>query len=102
MVYQRVHNALRYVLSLIPTSATKLLAVLGEMFPHKRFNVAEQATYINNLLEIIEYTPILRKQVLGLAIERIILIDVSLSTRQQPLSYLKKSSLVSNTQYYSG
>lgn len=77
ITYQRAHNAIRYVLSLIPTSATELVAVLAETFPHKRFNVAEQATYVNNLLEILDYSPILRKQVLGLAIERIILIDVS-------------------------
>ncbi|KAJ2956693.1 hypothetical protein NQZ79_g7500 [Umbelopsis isabellina] len=85
MIYQRVHNALRYVLSLIPTSATKLLNILGETFPHKRFNVAEQATYVNNLLETIDYAPILRKQVLGLIIEKIILIDVEIQIELEDL-----------------
>ncbi|KAH8549393.1 RNA polymerase I-specific transcription initiation factor RRN3 [Umbelopsis sp. PMI_123] len=85
ITYQRVHNAIRYVLSLIPTSATELVNVLAETFPHKRFNVAEQATYVNNLLEILDYAPILRKQVLGLAIERIILIDVEIQIELEDL-----------------
>ncbi|CAO3671823.1 unnamed protein product [Umbelopsis ramanniana] len=85
ITYQRAHNAIRYVLSLIPTSATELVAVLAETFPHKRFNVAEQATYVNNLLEVLDYSPILRKQVLGLAIERIILIDVEIQIELEDL-----------------
>lgn len=46
--------------------------------PHKRFNSAEQAAYIKNILYVSEYVPMLRKQILGLVIDQMVQIDAQI------------------------
>ncbi|GAN08251.1 RNA polymerase I-specific transcription initiation factor RRN3 [Mucor ambiguus] len=76
--YDRCHEALQCILRLIPTGANSLFVSLVRFMPHKRFNTAEQAAYIKNILYVSEYVPMLRKQILGLVIDQMVQIDAQI------------------------
>lgn len=76
--YDRCHEALQCILQLIPTGANSLFVSLVRFMPHKRFNSAEQAAYIKNILYVSEYVPMLRKQILGLVIDQMVQIDAQI------------------------
>lgn len=77
MVYDRFHNLLEYLFSLIPTLPSSLYPLLVRNFPHKRQERVDQETYIRNLLRITEYCPALTDRIIGIIIDRMIQIDVS-------------------------
>lgn len=74
--HNRVHQALKYILDLIPTGPTSLFPLLVAEFPHKRESIRAHITFVKNILAILDYAPILREQVLAIIIDRIIKIDV--------------------------
>lgn len=76
--HERVHLALKYILGLIPTGATSLFPLLAKEFPHKRESIYAHTVYVKNILRVLEYAPVLRTQILGLVIDRIIQVDVSI------------------------
>lgn len=76
--FDRHHEALKCVLRLIPTGANSLFVSLVRYMPHKRFNSAEQAAYIKNILLVSDYVPVLRKQILGLVIDQMVQIDAQI------------------------
>jgi RNA polymerase I-specific transcription initiation factor RRN3 len=76
--YDRCHEALQCILRLIPTGANSLFVSLVRFMPHKRFNSAEQAAYIKNILCVSEYVPMLRKQILGLVVDQMVQIDAQI------------------------
>ncbi|RCH96533.1 hypothetical protein CU097_012786 [Rhizopus azygosporus] len=76
--YDRYHEALQCILQLIPTGANSLFVSLVRHMPHKRFNSAEQAAYVKNILVVSEYVPVLRKQILGLIIDQMVQIDAQI------------------------
>lgn len=76
--YDRCHEALQCILQLIPTGANSLFVSLVRFMPHKRFNSAEQAAYIKNILFVSEYVPMLRKQILGLVIDQMVQVDAQI------------------------
>lgn len=78
MSYERCHEALQCILQLIPTGTNSLFVSLVRFMPHKRFNTAEQAAYIKNILYVSEYVPVLRKQVLGIVIDQMVQIDAQI------------------------
>ena len=78
MSYERCHQALQCILQLIPTGSNSLFVSLVRYMPHKRFNTAEQAAYIKNILFVSEYVPMLRKQILGLVIDQMVQIDAQI------------------------
>jgi RNA polymerase I-specific transcription initiation factor RRN3 len=73
--YNRYHIALQCVLELIPTGTNSLFVSIVRHLPHKRCNTAEQAAYIKNILYVSEYVPALRRQIIGLVIDRATQID---------------------------
>ncbi|KAI8890985.1 RNA polymerase I-specific transcription initiation factor RRN3 [Backusella circina FSU 941] len=73
--YERCHIALQSVLQLIPTGTNSLFVSIVRHMPHRRFNTAEQAAYIKNILYVSEYVPVLRKQILGLVVDQATQID---------------------------
>lgn len=75
--FERVHQVLKYILDLIPTGPTSLFPLLAGEFPHKREPISTHITYVKNILRVLDYAPVLRAQVLGVIIDRIIQIDVS-------------------------
>ncbi|KAI9245559.1 RNA polymerase I-specific transcription initiation factor RRN3 [Phascolomyces articulosus] len=74
-VYKRNHTALQSVLKLIPTSVMPLYEAIVAYIPKQRENSASQAAYIRNILDLINYVPYLRKQVLMLLITHMIQFD---------------------------
>ncbi|GAA5801802.1 RNA polymerase I-specific transcription initiation factor RRN3 [Helicostylum pulchrum] len=76
--YERCHELLQCILQLIPTGANSLFVSLVRFMPHKRFNTAEQAAYIKNILYVSEYVPVLRKQILGIVIDQMVQIDAQI------------------------
>lgn len=77
VLYERLHDLLRHLLSLIPTLPSTLQPFLIQNFPHKRQSRTSQAIYIQNLLRVTEYCPQLADRLLATIIERAIQIDVS-------------------------
>ncbi|KAI5780709.1 RNA polymerase I-specific transcription initiation factor RRN3 [Peziza echinospora] len=76
-VYNRTHEALQYIMELVPTAAhsTFLPALIAE-FPNKSESRLAHTTFLANLLHVVEYTPALRSKVLAMVIERVIKIDI--------------------------
>ncbi|KAL1916898.1 uncharacterized protein VTP21DRAFT_5095 [Calcarisporiella thermophila] len=84
-VYDRVHAALQYVLTLVPTGTSTLMPILVDEFPHKRQSLLTHLCYLKNLFRILEYSPILHPQVMNLIIDRIIQVDVEIQVEQEEL-----------------
>ncbi|KAF8942221.1 hypothetical protein BGZ47_006707 [Haplosporangium gracile] len=83
--HERVHQALKYILGLIPTGATSLFPLLAQEFPHKRESIYAHTVYVKNILRVLEYAPVLRTQILGLVIDRIIQVDVEIQVELEEL-----------------
>ena len=77
LIYDRLHDLLRHILSLIPTLPSTLQTLLTKHFPHKRQNQVAQVTYIRNLLKVSSYCPELADKILATIVDRAIQIDVS-------------------------
>jgi len=78
VVATRVHKTIQLVLQLVPTSPALLYEVLTEKFPHKIAEAEVQKFYLANVLAVIEYCPILKGALLGLAINQILQLDVEI------------------------
>jgi len=73
---KRVHLAIKYLLQLIPSSSTALLAALPRGYPFKDDTLKADLDYAKNLLQIIDYAPELKSDILDLITERLIKLDV--------------------------
>lgn len=75
----RIHNALKYLLRLIPSASGALAESLRSTFPNHH-TAARQAyvSFVKSVLSIIEYTPELKAEILTLITERLVKIDVEL------------------------
>ncbi|KAK7062052.1 RNA polymerase I-specific transcription initiation factor RRN3 [Favolaschia claudopus] len=78
VIYDRLHDLLQHLLSLIPTLSSTLQPLLVRNFPHKRQNQASQSTYIRNLLRVSSYCPELADKILSTIVDRAIQIDVEI------------------------
>ncbi|KAI1300548.1 hypothetical protein EDD11_006093 [Mortierella claussenii] len=83
--FERVHQALKYTLDLIPTGPTTLFPLLAAEFPHKRESIHAHVIYVKNILRVLDYAPVLRAQVLSVVIDRIIQIDVEIQVELEEL-----------------
>lgn len=77
VIYDRQHALLEHLLSLVPTLPSSLAPLLVRNFPHKRQPQAAHVTYIRNLLRVTEYCGELSERVLGLIVDRALMVDVS-------------------------
>lgn len=85
MVYDRIHNLLQHLLTLIPTLPSTLQPLLVRHFPHKRQSQAAQVTYIRNMLRVTKYCPELADRLLEGIVDRAIQIDVRFKTKLVPV-----------------
>ncbi|PFH51328.1 hypothetical protein AMATHDRAFT_59411 [Amanita thiersii Skay4041] len=85
IIYDRLHDLLQHLLSLIPTLLSTLKPLLIRNFPHKRQNEVYQATFIRNLLRISTYCPGLADELLSTIIDRAIQIDVEIQVELEEL-----------------
>ncbi|KAL7754086.1 DNA independent RNA polymerase I transcription factor [Sorochytrium milnesiophthora] len=76
--YERVHIALSNVLALIPTGPQVVVAQLADKFPHKSQPLIDQQCYIQNILKMLSYAPVLREQMIALIVEKVLQIDVEI------------------------
>ncbi|TPX36714.1 hypothetical protein SmJEL517_g01262 [Synchytrium microbalum] len=76
----RAHSCLRHVLALIPTGPSFLAPIVSSSFPHKAMSVTDHYHYLDGILKMVAYAPMLREHVLALAVDRAIQIDVEIQT----------------------
>ncbi|TPX43679.1 hypothetical protein SeMB42_g04633 [Synchytrium endobioticum] len=76
----RAHTCLKHVLHLIPTGPSVLAPIISKAFPHKAMSVTEHFHYLDGILKMIGYAPVLREHVLALAVDRAIQIDVEIQS----------------------
>jgi RNA polymerase I-specific transcription initiation factor RRN3 len=77
VIYDRFHQLLQNLLSLVPTLPFTLQSFLVRNFPHKRLSLTAHITYIRNILRIAEYCPELADRILSTIVDRAIQIDVT-------------------------
>ncbi|KAI8846655.1 RNA polymerase I-specific transcription initiation factor RRN3 [Chytridium lagenaria] len=78
--FDRIHEALRGVLRLIPSGLSFMVPILTEHFPHKSEDLHANVWYMKNMMRVVEYAPVLMKPMWGLAVDRILQIDVEIKT----------------------
>ncbi|KAI9096887.1 RNA polymerase I-specific transcription initiation factor RRN3 [Phlyctochytrium arcticum] len=76
--FRRVHSMLRNVLALIPTGPSFMIPILTENFPHKTESLETHIYYLQNMLHLLQYAPVLRNQAISLIIDRIVQVDVEI------------------------
>ncbi|KAG2135732.1 RNA polymerase I-specific transcription initiation factor RRN3 [Suillus bovinus] len=85
VIYDRQHTLLEHLLSLVPTLPSSLAPLLVQNFPHKRQPQAAHVAYIRNLLRITEYCGELSERVLGLIVDRALMVDVEIQVELEEL-----------------
>ncbi|KAJ8680286.1 hypothetical protein QAD02_016073 [Eretmocerus hayati] len=74
---RHVHDLLKKFLKIIPMLNDVLIHTLTSLYPHTSESILVTEQYIFSLLQIIEYAPNLRREILSLVINRLIALDVS-------------------------
>lgn len=85
VVYDRQHALLEHLLNLVPTLPSSLAPLLVRNFPHKRQPQAAHVAYIRNLLRVTEYCSELSERVLGLIVDRALMVDVEIQVELEEL-----------------
>ncbi|KAG1896316.1 RNA polymerase I-specific transcription initiation factor RRN3 [Suillus fuscotomentosus] len=85
VIYDRQHTLLEHLLNLVPTLPSSLAPLLVRNFPHKRQPQAAHVAYIRNLLRITEYCDELSERVLGLIVDRALMVDVEIQVELEEL-----------------
>jgi hypothetical protein len=73
-----IHQALRGALVLVPTGVIEVMPVLASNFPFRRHSVEILAGYVEELLRICEYIPVLQSKIIELIIDKCLEIDVEI------------------------
>ncbi|KAI5465984.1 RNA polymerase I-specific transcription initiation factor RRN3 [Mariannaea sp. PMI_226] len=71
----RLHSTLQYLLQMFPSAMPVLETLLGTKFPFPDESMRVHMAYIDNLLRIKNYVPVLRDEILDLIINRVVKID---------------------------
>ena len=85
MVYDRLHNLLQHLITVIPTLPSQLTPLILRNFPHKRLPCTAQTTYIRNVLRLSEYCHQLTPHILNVIVERALAIDVEIQVEIEEL-----------------
>ncbi|KAL9102770.1 MAG: hypothetical protein Q9163_002132 [Psora crenata] len=85
-IYTRVHNAIRYLIQLIPSASGTLKDVLVNRFPHQTDSRRSHVTYVHNLLKMLDYAAELRSDVLALITDKLVKIDVQVQVDLEDLA----------------
>ncbi|XP_029034108.2 RNA polymerase I-specific transcription initiation factor RRN3 [Osmia bicornis bicornis] len=73
-----IHDVLRKILNIVPMSSKLLLQSLRGRFPYITHGTHTHEVYIYALIQILEYAPQLRSDILSLIINRLIVLDVNI------------------------
>lgn len=85
VIYDRQHALLEHLLNLVPTLPSSLAPLLVRNFPHKRQPQAAHVAYIRNLLRVTEYCGELSERVLGLIVDRALMVDVEIQVELEEI-----------------
>ncbi|KAG2145780.1 RNA polymerase I-specific transcription initiation factor RRN3 [Suillus clintonianus] len=85
VIYDRQHALLEHLFNLVPTLPSSLAPLLVRNFPHKRQPQAAHVAYIRNLLRVTEYCGELSERVLGLIVDRALMVDVEIQVELEEL-----------------
>ncbi|KAK5629903.1 hypothetical protein RRF57_005618 [Xylaria bambusicola] len=75
---ERLHVALRYILSLFPAAESVLEPILASKYPFHEEPKRTHLAYVDNLLRLRQYSPGLRHDIMDLIISRLVKIDVEM------------------------
>ena len=93
-IYNRAHEALQYIMELVPTAThSTLLPALVAEFPNKAENQNAHVTYLTNLLQVVQYAPSLRSKILAMVMEKVIKIDIEIQADIEDLTEDEGGSL---------
>ncbi|KAK9242201.1 RNA polymerase I-specific transcription initiation factor RRN3-domain-containing protein [Lipomyces tetrasporus] len=82
---ERWHALLRYLVTLVPTSASVLQSAIIRLFPYKYEDLGIIARYVANILRVLEYVPELQRAVWGVIVERTVELDVDIESKLDQL-----------------
>ncbi|OJA07665.1 hypothetical protein AZE42_09570 [Rhizopogon vesiculosus] len=85
VIYDRQHALLEHIFGLVPTLPSSLTPLLVRNFPHKRQPQVAHVAYIRNLLRVTEYCGELSERVLGLIVDRTLMVDVEIQVELEEL-----------------
>ncbi|OAX39021.1 RNA polymerase I-specific transcription initiation factor RRN3 [Rhizopogon vinicolor AM-OR11-026] len=85
VIYDRQHALLEHIFGLVPTLPSSLAPLLVRNFPHKRQPQVAHVAYIRNLLRVTEYCGELSERVLGLIVDRALMVDVEIQVELEEL-----------------
>ncbi|XP_076447065.1 RNA polymerase I-specific transcription initiation factor RRN3-like [Babylonia areolata] len=75
-MFSHVHELLRAVASIVPSTRTVVMQLMRESFPYHTRDVYTHEAYTRNLLLVIQYIPDLRRQIFELLVEKMLQLDV--------------------------
>ncbi|KAJ1509262.1 hypothetical protein HMI54_002501, partial [Coelomomyces lativittatus] len=78
--FDRIHTTLKSILATIPSGPTFVITLLEMNFPHRRLPLVQHQMYIQNVLKLLDYVPLLREAILLLILEKLTLIDIDIQT----------------------
>nr|XP_018915922.1 PREDICTED: RNA polymerase I-specific transcription initiation factor RRN3 [Bemisia tabaci] len=96
--FQNVHKVLKTFIELVPMSPKLLLKCIRKQFPYHNKSRATYVCYFHNILEISEYAPIIRSEILLLIIQKLIILD-SLASRKEIINSEEVSMDVEEEQF---
>lgn len=73
-----IHDVLSKILKIVPMSSKLLLQSVRSRFPYIIHGVRAHEVYVNALLQLLEYAPQLRADILSLIINRLMILDVNI------------------------
>ncbi|KAK9367562.1 RNA polymerase I-specific transcription initiation factor RRN3 [Lipomyces kononenkoae] len=82
---ERLHSLLRYLVTIVPTSASILQNAIIRLFPYKYEDLGILARYMANILRVVEYVPELRSGIWGVIVERAVELDVDIENKLDQL-----------------
>ncbi|KAK9483803.1 RNA polymerase I-specific transcription initiation factor RRN3-domain-containing protein [Lipomyces starkeyi] len=82
---ERWHALLRYLITLVPTSASVLQSAIIKSFPYKYEDLGILARYVANILRVVEYVPELQGGIWGVIVERTVELDVDIENKLDQL-----------------
>ena len=75
---QQIHYTLNSIIRLAPAGLAELFPMLAKRFPHKRFSLTRLAGYVQHLLRICDYLPVLQPKIFDLIVLKCLELDVEI------------------------
>ncbi|OJD29461.1 rna polymerase i specific transcription initiation factor rrn3 superfamily [Diplodia corticola] len=96
---QRVHETLKRLIQLIPSATGVLTSLLQSSFPSTQETAKVYLTYLNNLMELMEYAPELKALALALITENLVKLDVQIQVDMEDLEEEFEEAIVQEALY---